>query len=410
MFKKFICSALIIIALLSISVSAVDLPDYDLGLPEGYDWFEFISGSKQKEYLLTSNNANCFYTYVNPDGYTFTRSFADSQTLLDSQYNYPVVHFNKGLVVGNTCKSVTLNMFTVSNRFSYVDKLFVDFYVSGYGYNQSASLYIKQSNGTNRSVPLSVNGTPVDGYDEYDQYYVVYRFTGLIDIDAASDDYLLYLQIKPWTDLDHQVTADTVNSNTYWVQFNTIYYTPRTGYNGNVVQIIQGQQDIINGIGQASDDIQNSIESSADRIDQSIQDAADDIQNSIESGVNDIINIPGVEFVEPEGADSEEYVLSEFDEIISGFSATDLSWMDVSIHRYLLPCLEFVGSKILVPIFSSTPLKTLFQCILPIMLFLLAIGSLTSVGSSFSHAERSSTRSSKSNLTHNSHQRYSDRR
>lgn len=377
MFKKFICSALIIIALLSVSVSAIELPDYDLGLPEGYEWFEFISGEKQKQFMLsgaTQSLPSIAYSYE--DGST---DFV-SGPYLDSNYNYPVVHYNKGLTVGKYLKTVTLSMFTVSNRFSYVDKLFVDFYVAGMDYNQTASLVMKQSNGTNKTVALSQNGNPAEAYDEYGNFYVVYRFTGMIDIDAASDDYLFYLRVIPY---NHGtavlVDEDTINTDAYWVQFNTIYYTPRAGYNGNVIQIIQSQQDILNGINQASDDIQSSIDSSADRIDQSIQDASDEIQNSIESGVNDIINMPGVEFVEPEGADSEEYVLSEFDQIISGFSQTDLSWMDVSIARNLATGLEFVGSKILVPIFSSTPLKTLFQCILPIMLFLLAIGALSGI-------------------------------
>lgn len=418
MFKKFICASLIIIALLSVSVSALDLPDYDLGLPEGYEWFEFISGEKQKQFMLSGSSQS-----LPSIAYTYEDGSVDFVTgpYLDDNYNYPVVHYNKGLTVGKALNTVTLSMFTVSNRFSYVDKLFVDFYITGMDYNQSASLVIKQSNGTNKTVPLSQNGNPAEARDEYGNLYVVYRFTGMIDIDPASDDYLFYLRVIPYSHgMNVDVDQDLINSNSYWVQFNTIYYTPRAGYNGNVIQIIQSQQDILNGINQASDDIQSSIDSSADRIDQSIHDASDEIQNSIESGVNDIINMPGVEFVEPEGADREEYVLSEFDEIISGFSQTDLSWMDVSIPSNLVQALRFVGPKLLVPIFSSTPLKTLFQCILPIMLFLLAIGALSSIGSGLSHVERSSSRRSMSNLSadyyrsgikaNNSKQRYYDRR
>lgn len=381
---KVIIIFLCLFSLLSVFVFASDLP-------EGYDWFVFISGEKQKDYMESHYNSICSYTYTLSDGSVDADSVL-LNSFLDRSYNYPVVHWNKGLVLGRSLDSVSLSMFTVSNRFSYVDKLYFDFYVSGYGYTPSATLCIMSVSGFRRYVTLEKVGD-TEGYDPDGNYTYVFvsRFSGIVDIDPASDDYLLSLIIEPFSGLPHVVTQNDIDSSHYWVQFNDIYYTPSAGYNGNVIQIIQGQQDILNGIDQASDDIQNSIESSADRIDQSIQDAADQIQSSIDSGVADIIDMPGVDFVPPEGVEDEEYVLSEFDSLISGFSHTDLSWMDMTFSTFLIQSLRFVGASLLVPIFSSTPVKQLFISILPVMLFLLAVGALSSIGSSLSH--RSSLRS-----------------
>lgn len=142
-----------------------------------------------------------------------------------------------------------------------------------------------------------------------------------------------------------------------YISFIDVKYQPTVGYNPNLERVIQ-----------------------------SMNDNTDEIVGAIDSGVADIIDMPGVDFVPPEGATEEQEMISNIGNVVKDFGDNvDLTNVleGSSIRDAIDPLiLVYVADFIINPLFEKTPFGTLIKISVPICLLFIILGFAGSVSRS----------------------------